>query len=66
MPSTVDVTRALSTAIRTVRSGRHDPRSAHERVRGMYAWSDVAARTEMVYHRAIRSPERDTFERLSR
>lgn len=61
-----DVTRALSRAIETIREGRHDPMKAHERVRGMYSWSDVAERTEVVYRRAISSPQRDTFQRLSR
>ncbi|ORY21988.1 transferase [Naematelia encephala] len=61
-----DVVRALSQAIRTVKSGRHDPWLAHERVKGMYSWSDVGERTETVYRRAMAEPHRDSFTRLSR
>ncbi|ORX40248.1 hypothetical protein BD324DRAFT_641151 [Kockovaella imperatae] len=61
-----DVVRALSQAIRVIKSGAHDPLQAHERVIGMYEWSDVAARTEAVYNRALDSPPKDTFERLAR
>jgi hypothetical protein len=32
----------------------------------MYAWSDVAERTEIVYSNAMASPRKDTYERLSR
>ena len=32
----------------------------------MYAWSDVAERTEKVYDAVIEVPHRDTYERLSR
>lgn len=32
----------------------------------MYAWSDVARRTEVVYERAMASPRKDTYERLTR
>jgi hypothetical protein len=62
----VDVIRALSRAIETIKAGHHDPAKAHERVKGMYAWSDVAERTEVVYYNAMSSPRKDTFERLSR
>ncbi len=29
---------------------------AHERVKGMYSWVDVAGRTEIVYERAMATP----------
>jgi phosphatidylinositol glycan class A protein len=61
-----DIIRALSRGIETIKAGRHDPVKAHERVKGMYAWSDVAERTEMVYTNAMASPRKDTYERLSR
>ena len=32
----------------------------------MYAWTDVAERTEAAYQRAMSSLEKDTFERLER
>jgi phosphatidylinositol glycan class A protein len=60
------VIRALSKAIETIKAGRHDPIKAHERVKGMYAWSDIAQRTEVVYYRAMESERKDTFERLTR
>jgi phosphatidylinositol glycan class A protein len=59
------VVRALSHAIQVVQSGAHDPVKAHERVRGMYAWSDVAERTEKVYDAVLAMEHKDTFERLS-
>lgn len=64
--SSLDVIRALSRAIETIKAGRHDPIKAHERVKGMYAWSDIAQRTEVVYQRAMESDRKDTFERLTR
>lgn len=63
---TVDIIRALSRAIETIKSGQHDPVKAHERVKGMYAWSDVAERTELVYHNAMNAPRKDIYERLTR
>jgi phosphatidylinositol glycan class A protein len=61
-----DVTRALTHAIHTIRQGKHDPQSNHERLKGMYSWGDVAARTEVVYGRAMGTPHKDVFERLER
>jgi hypothetical protein len=62
----IDVIRALTKAIETIKAGRHDPLEAHQRVKGMYAWSDVASRTEAVYQAAISSPRKDIFEILTR
>ncbi|RXK38560.1 phosphatidylinositol glycan, class A [Tremella mesenterica] len=61
-----DVVRALTKAIEVVKTGNHDPKKAHERVRDMYSWADVAERTEVVYDRAMLSPPKDTGERLAR
>ena len=61
-----DVIRALTKAIETIKSGRHDPHLAHERVKDMYAWSQVAERTQAVYRRAMQTPHKDTGERLAR
>ncbi|WWC62404.1 uncharacterized protein I303_105000 [Kwoniella dejecticola CBS 10117] len=61
-----DVIRALTHAIHTIKAGRHDPVKAHERVKGMYSWAEVAERTEVVYRQAMDAPHRDTAERLSR
>jgi phosphatidylinositol glycan class A protein len=61
------VIRALSEAIDRIRTGSHDPFQAHERVRGMYSWDDVAARTEAVYRSIIEGPpQRGTYERMMR
>lgn len=49
-----------------IKSGQHDPHTAHERVKDMYAWSDVARRTEVVYERAMAAERKDTYERLTR
>jgi hypothetical protein len=38
----------------------------HRRVRAMYRWSDVAERTERVYHRVKAAPARSTSERLAK
>ncbi|WVF69309.1 hypothetical protein IAT40_004085 [Kwoniella sp. CBS 6097] len=61
-----DVIRALTLAINTIKANRHDPLTAHHRVRGMYSWASVAERTEAVYRRAMDTEERSTFDRLSR
>lgn len=61
-----DVVRALSTAIKTVKAGKHDPLKAHARIRDMYSWAQVAERTETVYERVMSTPERGEGERLAR
>ncbi|WWC88843.1 uncharacterized protein L201_003758 [Kwoniella dendrophila CBS 6074] len=61
-----DVIRALTHAIHTIKSGKHDPWKSHERVKTMYSWEQVAERTELVYERAMQTPSKDTAERLSR
>ncbi|BEI94137.1 uncharacterized protein CcaverHIS019_0605960 [Cutaneotrichosporon cavernicola] len=60
-----DVIRALSHAIQTVQSGQHDPITAHERVKTMYSWAAVAERTEQVYERVFKTPQKSSFERLA-
>lgn len=62
----VDVIRALTEAIQTIREGRHDPVKAHERVKGMYSWAAVAERTERVYERVLASEPLSAWERLVR
>ncbi|KAK8858442.1 hypothetical protein IAR55_002669 [Kwoniella newhampshirensis] len=61
-----DMIRALTHAIHTIKTSSYDPYRAHERVRGMYSWSSVAERTEVVYGRAMSDPRMDTGERLAR
>ncbi|CDZ97278.1 glycosyltransferase family 4 protein [Phaffia rhodozyma] len=48
-PNEDDVVRALSSAIHRIRAGAYDPFGAHDRVRKMYSWDEVAERTEHVY-----------------
>lgn len=63
----LDITRALTKAIHALRAGRYQSRlEAHERVKDMYSWSDVAERTENVYNRVINNPHRSTYDRLER
>jgi phosphatidylinositol glycan class A protein len=52
--------------VEKIRSGQHQPRVAHARLVNMYTWSDVAARTEQVYSKALNRPERDISERMWR
>ena len=65
-PLMPDVVRALGKAITTIKEGRHDTHTAHARVKGMYAWSDVAERTMEVYDAVLAAPHRDIYERLAR
>mmetsp|Transcript_29030 Transcript_29030/g.81215 ORF Transcript_29030/g.81215 Transcript_29030/m.81215 type:complete len:462 (-) Transcript_29030:44-1429(-) len=57
---------ALEQAISEVHASPHDPWVFHNRVKEMYSWFDIAARTEKVYHRVltVRPPER--IERFNR
>nr|ODN79223.1 phosphatidylinositol glycan, class A [Cryptococcus depauperatus CBS 7841] len=61
-----DVIRALTNAIHAIQSRRHEPITAHQRVRSMYSWSNVSARTEAVYKRAMLRPYKDIGQRLKR
>lgn len=61
-----DVIQALSSAIRIIQGGKHDPWAMHERVKGMYEWTAVAERVEKVYLDAIQDRDRDFGERLAR
>jgi phosphatidylinositol glycan class A protein len=61
-----DIITALSNAIRIIRTGRHDPFIAHERLKDMYSWATVAERTERVYDQVLDAEDRSLFERMSR
>ncbi|KAG5635366.1 hypothetical protein H0H81_011541 [Sphagnurus paluster] len=65
-PEEDDVFRAISEAIDIVRAGKHDPQTAHERVKTFYNWEDVASRTEKVYDAVIKSPQMELWERMQR
>lgn len=61
-----DLVHAISRAIRHVRGGQHDPVAAHETLKRMYSWEDVAERTERVYEECFRVPPVPLVERFSR
>jgi len=68
-----DLTEVLSRAIREKigrdENGRlrHDPIRAHERIRGMYSWENVARKTIAVYEHVLNDKKRLTFlQRLAR
>ncbi|KAL7340835.1 transferase [Rhodotorula toruloides] len=65
-PDVDDLVRAISRAITHVRSGSHDPLLAHEQLRQVYSWTDVAERTERVYYHAMSVPRVPVVERLRR
>lgn len=64
--SLVDLVRAISRGIVHVRAGRHDPLLAHEELKEVYSWRDVAVRTEDVYYQALEVPRVPVVERLRR
>ncbi|BGP24600.1 Phosphatidylinositol N-acetylglucosaminyltransferase GPI3 subunit [Rhodotorula toruloides] len=65
-PDVDDLVRAISRAITHVRSGSHDPLLAHDQLRQVYSWTDVAERTERVYYHAMSVPRVPLVERLRR
>lgn len=65
-PDVEDLVLAISRAISHIRSGAHDPLKAHEQLKEMYSWADVAERTEKVYYSAMEVPEVPVVERLRR
>lgn len=64
--SSTDVIRAVEAALAHLRAGKHDPVAYHEAVKGMYSWSDVAARLERVYAGIIDAPMPDSLERFEK
>lgn len=61
-----DLFRALSEGIAIVGANSHDPWRAHDRIKGMYDWADVAERTEKVYRTALASSPIDLCDRSVR
>ncbi|XLU59386.1 hypothetical protein S245_018595, partial [Arachis hypogaea] len=43
-----------------------DPQVMHHRMRELYNWHDVAKRTEIVYDHALKCPNQNLLERVSR
>ncbi|XP_045162408.2 phosphatidylinositol N-acetylglucosaminyltransferase subunit A-like [Mercenaria mercenaria] len=66
-PSVKALVSALDEAISDQRNGRViDPQEAHERIKNMYTWPNVARRTEIVYDMVHKLPERDLGTRVRR
>ncbi|KAJ9090926.1 hypothetical protein QFC19_009352 [Naganishia cerealis] len=65
-PHADDVIAALINAIGIIRSGKHDPITAHERLKDMYSWSEVTQRTERVYDHVMAAEDKSLFERMAR
>uniref|UniRef100_A0A0E0Q6H9 phosphatidylinositol N-acetylglucosaminyltransferase n=1 Tax=Oryza rufipogon TaxID=4529 RepID=A0A0E0Q6H9_ORYRU len=63
-PAPEDMVRAVRKAIDMLPG--IDPQVMHLRMKKLYSWDDVAKRTEIVYDRAMRSPQTDLLERLPR
>ncbi|CAC5359587.1 unnamed protein product [Mytilus coruscus] len=66
-PNDQSLREELERAIADKRAGRNvPPFVAHNRIKLLYTWRDVAHRTERVYKRVADLVERETKERLSR
>ncbi|KAH8101783.1 transferase [Cristinia sonorae] len=65
-PDEDDVVRAMSEAIRIVSAGGHDPHQAHERIKDLYGWNEIAERTEIVYQEVFDAEPYDFWTRLYR
>uniref|UniRef100_A0A0E0FW77 Phosphatidylinositol N-acetylglucosaminyltransferase n=1 Tax=Oryza nivara TaxID=4536 RepID=A0A0E0FW77_ORYNI len=63
-PAPEDMVRAVRKAIDMLPG--IDPQVMHLRMKKLYSWDDVAKRTEIVYDRAMQSPQTDLLERLPR
>lgn len=61
-----DLFRALSEAVAIVSKGQHNPMEAHQRVKNIYNWADVAERTEVVYDAVVKSEQKDLWTRMQR
>ncbi|KAJ2915867.1 hypothetical protein MD484_g4552, partial [Candolleomyces efflorescens] len=65
-PDEDDVVRAISEAVEIVSAGKHDPYEAHERIKSLYHWDQIAERTERVYDTVMKSRQMDLMERIQR
>ncbi|KAM7279516.1 hypothetical protein ACFE04_006650 [Oxalis oulophora] len=63
-PDPDDMVDAISKAISMLPTIH--PQVMHERMKKLYNWHDVAKRTEIVYDRALKCPNQNLLERLSR
>jgi len=65
-PEEDDVIRAISEAVKIIQNGKHDPFQAHERIKMLYNWEEVAIRTEKVYDTVLRTRQMELMERIER
>jgi phosphatidylinositol N-acetylglucosaminyltransferase subunit A len=56
----------VAEAIDRVKKGQHDPLAAHERIRTLYDWANVAERTERVYRAIFSTDPIDPYVRVQR
>ncbi|WCJ25253.1 Phosphatidylinositol N-acetylglucosaminyltransferase gpi3 subunit [Euphorbia peplus] len=63
-PDPGDMVQAIRKAISLL--PKIDPRVMHDRMKNLYSWHDVAKRTEIVYDRALKYPNQNFIERISR
>ena len=63
-PNVDDIVEVLSDAVPLVKN--MNPLEAHQQVKGMYNWHDVAERTERVYEKVIDTPKLSLMSRLLR
>lgn len=65
--SVIDLVHTLNRAIEDRRRGKFvPPFEAHERIKKIYTWRDVAKRTEIVYNSVMNKVPNDSGERLAR
>nr|XP_022342602.1 phosphatidylinositol N-acetylglucosaminyltransferase subunit A-like isoform X1 [Crassostrea virginica] len=65
-PSVKDLVHTLSRAIEDRRKGNFvPPFEAHERIKKIYTWRNVAKRTEIVYNMVMNDVPKDSGDRLS-
>ncbi|XP_050113273.1 phosphatidylinositol N-acetylglucosaminyltransferase subunit A-like [Malus sylvestris] len=63
-PDPSDMVQAIEKAISILPT--IDPQEMHNRMKELYNWHDVAKRTEIVYHRALKCSNQNLLQRLSR
>ncbi|XAR64761.1 Phosphatidylinositol N-acetylglucosaminyltransferase [Bertholletia excelsa] len=63
-PDPIDMVHAIQKAISMLPT--INPQAMHLCMKRLYSWHDVARRTEIVYDRALRCPNQNLLERLSR
>jgi phosphatidylinositol N-acetylglucosaminyltransferase subunit A len=63
---TIDLIRATTEAISTLRRKAVNPKLFHQEIRNMYSWHDIASRTEKVYNEIHQRTPLPLIDRLKR